>query len=177
MEYGDWPTEIIADAYGGDEAEEINARTGCIGCPLAQREAALEAILAMPHWRYLQPLRELKPLYRELREPRNRLRKTGAERRKDGSIASNPQRMGPLTLDAREEALERILDIQRRCNLAAAAANRPQIDILNCEEENRIRELIAANTWPAKWTGEEPVADVPLERIIYPDGAVMEALL
>jgi len=28
-EYGDLPTAIIADAYGGDEAEEINARTNC----------------------------------------------------------------------------------------------------------------------------------------------------
>ncbi|WP_198173297.1 phosphoadenosine phosphosulfate reductase domain-containing protein [Cupriavidus sp. USMAA2-4] len=32
-EFGDWSTRPIADAYGGDEAEEINARTGCTGCP------------------------------------------------------------------------------------------------------------------------------------------------
>ncbi len=25
---GGWPTEMLADAYGGDEAEEVNARTG-----------------------------------------------------------------------------------------------------------------------------------------------------
>ncbi|MBN0654011.1 phosphoadenosine phosphosulfate reductase, partial [Pseudomonas aeruginosa] len=41
-EFGDWSTAMIADAYGGDEAEEINARTGCTGCPLASEEKALE---------------------------------------------------------------------------------------------------------------------------------------
>src|SRR5690606_19807180 len=34
QKYGGWNTQLLADAYGGDEAEEINARTGCIGCPL-----------------------------------------------------------------------------------------------------------------------------------------------
>lgn len=29
-EYGDWSTRLLADAYGGDEAEEVNARTGCV---------------------------------------------------------------------------------------------------------------------------------------------------
>src|ERR1700741_3821676 len=50
--YGEWPTAILADAYGGDEAEEINARTGCIGCPLAQKDKALEAIVSIPYWSY-----------------------------------------------------------------------------------------------------------------------------
>ena len=45
-EYGGWPTAMLADAYGGEEAEEINARTGCIGCPLASKDVALENILA-----------------------------------------------------------------------------------------------------------------------------------
>src|SRR4051812_13738030 len=40
-EFGDWSTEIIAEAYGGDEAEENNARTGCNGCPLAELDLAL----------------------------------------------------------------------------------------------------------------------------------------
>lgn len=34
-EFGRWPTAILADAYGGDDAVEKNARTGCIECPLA----------------------------------------------------------------------------------------------------------------------------------------------
>lgn len=158
-EFGGWPTQILADAYGGDDATEVNARTGCIGCPLAQRDTALETIIAMPAWAHLAPLLELKPLYRWMREPRQRLRKAGAERLKDGSIAKNPQRMGPLTLVARAEALDRILDIQKRAG----------VDLINQEEENRIRDLIYARTFPDKWSGDEPRADLWLDAV-YGDG-------
>lgn len=66
-----WATADIADAYGGgDEAEEINARTGCCGCPLASKDLALETITQMARWSYLSPLLGLKPMYRELREPK-----------------------------------------------------------------------------------------------------------
>lgn len=174
-EYGGWATADIADAYGGDEAEEVNARTGCIGCPLASQEKALETILAMPAWSYLSPLAGLKPLYRELREPRHRLRKAGAERLKDGSIAANPQRMGPLTFDARLMALDRVLSIQAECNEAARQQNRPTIDLLNDQEETRIRELIAAGTWPNGWEGDEPSAADALDKV-FQDGTVQPLL-
>lgn len=159
--FGSWPTQIVADAYGGDEAEEINARTGCVGCPLASRDTALDGVLLLPQWAYLAPLKGLRPVYRALRLPANRLRKPGGERRKDGTLSRNQHRMGPLTLEARLWALEEILSIQRQVNVNAAAAGRPAIDMLNAEEEARIRELIAANTWPQKWDGTEPVADEP----------------
>ncbi|KPH68615.1 phosphoadenosine phosphosulfate reductase family protein [Novosphingobium sp. ST904] len=158
-EFGGWPTQILADAYGGDDAKEINARTGCIGCPLAQRDTALETIVAMPAWAHLTPLLDLKPLYRWMREPKQRLRKAGAERLKSGAIAKNPQRMGPLTLEARSEALERVIDIQSRA----------RVDLINAEEEARIRALIAAGTYPDKWTGDEPRADRWLDAV-YGDG-------
>lgn len=158
-EFGAWPVSILADAYGGDDATEINARTGCIGCPLASRDTALEVIVQMPAWQHLTPLLDLKPLYRWMREPAQRHRKSGVERLKDGSIAKNPQRMGPLTLEARLEALERILDIQ----------NRARVDLINAEEEARIRELIAARTFPDKWAGDEPRADAWLDAE-YADG-------
>lgn len=175
-EFGDWSTAMIADAYGGDEAEEINARTGCTGCPLADKEKALDTILQNERWSYLAPLKGLKPLYRELREPQHRLRKPGIERLKDGSIGKNPQRMGPLTFAAREMGLVRVLSIQSECNAAARAAGRPAIDILNAEEESRIRELIAAEVWPQGWDGDEPTADTMLETV-YQDGAVQPLLL
>lgn len=158
--FGGWPTRILADAYGGDEAEEINARTGCIGCPLAVRDTALDYLVGTEQWAHLAPLKELKPIYRWMREPAQRLRKAGAERLKDGSLAKNPQRMGPLTLEARSSALERILDIQRRA----------RVDLINAEEEARIRELIAAKTYPDKWSGEEPRADLWLDAV-YQDGS------
>lgn len=174
-EFGDWSTATIADAYGGDEAEEINARTGCIGCPLAQEEKALENILRSPAWAYLAPLRGLKPLWRELREPQHRLKKAGIERLKDGSIAKNPQRMGPLTFAARTMALDRILEIQRACNAAGLDQGRPVIDLINAEEEDRIRELIAAETWPDGWDGDEPRADTVMP-VVYQNGAVQPLL-
>ncbi|EIE46699.1 phosphoadenosine phosphosulfate reductase family protein [Pseudomonas aeruginosa] len=174
-EFGDWSTAMIADAYGGDEAEEINARTGCTGCPLASEEKALETVLAMPHWAYLAPLRGLKELWRELREPQHRLRKAGIERLKDGSIAANPQRMGPILLESRLMGLERVLAIQAECNAAADRLGRPHIDLINAEEEARIRELIAAGTWPDGWGGDEPIATTPLDKVLA-DGAVQPLL-
>jgi DNA sulfur modification protein DndC len=174
-EFGDWSTADIADAYGGDEAEEINARTGCVGCPLAANDTALDTVILNPRWAYLAPLKGLKPLYRELREPRNRLRQAGIERLKDGSIGKNPQRMGPILLETRVRVLDAILAIQEACNVMARATDRPLVDILNQEEETRIRELIAAGTWPQGWEGDEPHADEMLETV-YQNGAVQPLL-
>ena len=174
--YGGWATASIADAYGGDEATEINARTGCAGCPLAAKDLALDTIVANPDWSYLAPLKGLKPLYRELRERRHRLRKAGVERLKDGSIAANPQRMGPLTFEARLMGLDRVLAIQAECNDGARQRNRPTIDILNREEEARIRELIAAGTWPQGWDGDEPTADTPMDSV-FGDGSVQPLMI
>jgi DNA sulfur modification protein DndC len=164
-EFGGWPTKILADAYGGDDAEEINARTGCIGCPLTEKDTALETVIATPGWAHLEPLRELKRIYRWMRRPEQRLRKSGVERLKDGSIAKNPQRMGPLTIEARKTALAQILDIQARAG----------VDLINAEEEARIRELIAAHTFPEKWEGDEPRADAWLDAV-YGDGSVQPIL-
>jgi DNA sulfur modification protein DndC len=44
-----FPTTEIAASYGGDEAEELNARTGCVGCNLPSKEVALNAVLRR-HW-------------------------------------------------------------------------------------------------------------------------------
>ncbi|TIL30019.1 phosphoadenosine phosphosulfate reductase family protein [Mesorhizobium sp.] len=175
-EYGGWATAAIADAYGGDEATEINARTGCAGCPLASKDLALDTIVASPAWSHLAPLKGLKPLYRELREPRHRIRKAGLERLKDGSVAANPQRMGPLTFAARLMGLDRVLAIQAECNSRATELGRPLLDILNREEEARIRELIAAETWPNGWDGDEPAADMPMDSY-FSDGSVQPLLV
>jgi DNA sulfur modification protein DndC len=165
-----FPTLPIATAYGGDEKEEINARTGCVGCPLASRDVALDAVVKSPEWRYLAPLKGLRPLYDELRFTRRfRLRKAGVETLKSGGISANPQRIGPLTMEARRYGLERILAIQEEVNQAARQAGKPLIDLISREEETRILELIDANTWPNKWTGEEPTADEPLDRV-FGDG-------
>jgi DNA sulfur modification protein DndC len=173
--WGDWSTSLLADAYGGDEAEEANARTGCTGCPLTEKDTALDMLLALQAWAYLAPVKRLRKLWRELRRPKNRLRKRGGERRADGSLVKNQQRMGPITLKARLAALDEVLAIQAEVNAAADAQGRPRLDLLNEEEVARIRELIAAKTFPNKWDGDEPIADVEMDRI-YSDGSVQPLL-
>lgn len=174
-EHGGWRTSLIAVAYSTDEANESQARTGCVGCPLASRDLALDRLTARAEWAYLSPLHRLRPLYVTLREPANRLRQPGGERKKDGSLGKNQQRMGPLTFKARLRALDEVLAIQREVNAFASANAREPIDILNAEEEARIRELIAAKTWPEGWTGDEPLADEPREEM-HDDGTVQPLL-
>lgn len=170
-----FPTAPIAEVYGGDEAQEINARTGCIQCPLASRDTALDNLITRERWAYLAPLKELRPLYEELRLPKHRLRKDGSERRKDGTVPKNLMRMGPLTLEAREWALQRVLGIQQQINDGAERVGSPTIDLINVAELARIRELIAAGTWPDGWTGEEVHADVLVPEVVA-DGIVQNLL-
>lgn len=152
-----FPTVDIAEAYGGDEAQEVNARTGCVGCNLVEEDRALDVVLRLPHWQYLTPLKQLRPLYRELKEPQFRLRKVD-ERRKDGSVVPG-NRLGPLTIEARNYGLETTLQIQKDINTAAQSQGRPQLSLISAEEQARIEELIEANTWPQGWGGNEVRGD------------------
>lgn len=152
-----WPTALVAAVYGGEEAEELNARTGCIGCPLATRDTALDYLLTTPAWGYLAPLKQVRALNQELRQFRHRKQKDG-ERNQDGRLSANPNRKGPLTLAARTWALGEVLRVQAEVNAAADAQGRPRIDLINAEEEARIRELIAARTYPQRWSDADPDA-------------------
>ena len=154
-----FPTTAVAEAYGGDEAEERNARTGCVGCNLASKDVALDNVLRIPHWQYLAPFKRLKPLYAELQLFRNRLQKQ-AERKRDGSLSANPDRKGPLTLKARRYGLDIILGIQDEINAAARRQGRPEVSLINNEELARIEQLMVANTWPNGWSGDELHGDV-----------------
>lgn len=170
-----YPTERVADSYGGDEAEEVNARTGCVGCNLASRDTALETLLKDDRWEYLRPLTQLRPLYAELKKPWRRLRKRGREFRKDGKLVKNPNRMGPLTLDARRFGLEQVLRIQDEVN-AARPSSDPEYLLIDEEERRVIEEMIEQNVWPNGWTGEEGRADLPFEEI-RKDGYVQDHLV
>lgn len=138
----------IAEVYGDDEA-----RTGCIGCNLTSRDKALENLVATEKWSHLAPLLEIKPLFAELKKPKWRLRKDGSQRLKNGQFGKNAQRMGAMTMDGRAYGLERILDIQCRAG----------VDLINPQEEARIRKLWTLNTWPNGWDGTEVKADKPLD--------------
>lgn len=159
------PTAAVAEVYGGDEAQELNARTGCIGCPLATKDQALDYVLSQPQWAYLAPLKRLRPLYQELRAFRHRKQKDG-ERNKDGKLSANPNRKGPLTLAARTWALGLVLDLQSEINVAASEQGRPPIDLINAEEEARICELIAARTYPNKWSDADPDATLLIPQAV-----------
>jgi DNA sulfur modification protein DndC len=148
----------IADVYGDGDV-----RTGCIGCPLASRDNALEALVKRPEWGYLSPLLELKPMFREMKKARNRKRKAEPEALKGGGYAKNGQRMGPLTMAARGEFFEQVLEIQGRCN--AGRGNQPVIDLINEAEQGRIREMWAGDMWPRKWSADDIDADVPIADI------------
>lgn len=171
-----YDTRLVASAYGlGEEGSRVerNARTGCNGCPLATKDAALDNLLRSPRWRYLEPLSELRPLYRWLREPAQRLRKPGREVSKAG-VVRHTNRMGPLTFAARRQALAAILSVQARVN-AAAPDGMPRVDMLDDAEVARIDELIDAGTWPNRWTGDEPTGDVAFERV-HRDGSLQRNL-
>ena len=162
--YGGWDTTMLAQAYGGDKAKEKNARTGCVGCPLANQDSALDAVLQQfpQEWGHLRPLKRLRPIYREMRRFNHRLRKHG-ETNANGEYSSNPNRVGPLTIEARKKFYSAICEVQEEVNRLAPEGK--QIDILNAEEKARIRWHWENNIWPDRWNGDEPLATDPYEKI------------
>lgn len=164
FEMSELPTREVMRVYGYDDDEAAyavtNLRTGCYGCPLVAEDRALERVISLEGWGHLAPLRRLRPLYAQLKEPHNRLRKVG-ERKKDGTLAAKQGRLGPLTMEARRYALGEVLGIQDEINGAAKCEGRPEVSLINDEEHARILELIAANTFPNKWDGDEPAGDLP----------------
>lgn len=153
----------IADVYG-----EGDVRTGCIGCPLAARDNALEQVIQVAEWAHLRPLLEIKPLWRELKKPRHRKRKVAPELRQDGQWAHNVQRMGPLRMESREYGLARMLDIQQRAG----------VDMINAAEETRIREMWQLDMWPRKWSAADADADAIIPTLhVTGDGQLVEQAL
>lgn len=171
-------TELVAEAYGdggGSKLIESAARTGCVGCNLASRDVALERLTRRSAWAYLEPLKRLRPLYAELKQPQNRLRKPGGEMRQDGHLCANQNRMGPLTFAARRWGLEQVKAIQDEVCHGADRAGKPPYVLIDRREETRILELIDAGTWPHGWSGHEPVATEPFEEW-RSDGSVQRSL-
>lgn len=167
-------TEILVDVYGGDEAEEINARTGCICCPLSEKDLALDSLIEMPQWKYLAPLKELRRWYEWARRFDNRLQKAG-ERNKNGNYSAGPCRKGPLTITARQQMLDGVLNIQHSINKEATKLGQPQIDLLNAEEVAHIQECHKSNVFPNGWDGNEPLGSELLPQI-YQDGTTQLTL-
>jgi DNA sulfur modification protein DndC len=159
-----YDVSAIAAVYG-----EAEVRTGCVGCNLASRDAALERVIRHPEWSHLSPLLELRPLYADLKKPKWRKRKARPEKRKDGTWGKNVQRMGPLTMAGRAHGLGRVLDIQARA----------RVDLINAEEEARIREMWTLDMWPRKWSADDIAASRPIDAMsrTSDDQIVVQALL
>jgi DNA sulfur modification protein DndC len=87
----------------------------------------------------------------------------------------NPGRLGPLTLEARLFGLRKVLEIQDEINEAAHVEGRPIVELINEEEHGRILELIEANTWPNRWSGDEEIGDMLTDRVMH-DGSVQAIL-
>lgn len=68
-----------------------------------------------------------------------------------------------------------MLAVQAEINTTATALGRPAVDLINAEEEDRIRQLIAARTYPRRWSDDDPDATSLINQT-YRDGAV-QALL
>lgn len=178
--YG-FDTTLLCRMYGLglEDDRETAMRTGCAGCMLVYKDRALERIVSLPEWDYLAPLRRLKGVYEELKKPYRRLRKADFLDSQGGQHIRYRQ-LGPLTMAARLWGLEQILGIQTEINSEARRRGAPEMWLIDAEEEIRILELIAADTWPRGWRGDEPAGDEPLDRqTLLAEGlaAVQEVLI
>ncbi len=107
------------------------------------------------------------------RDRRNRLRKAGGECRKDGSLVKNQGRFGPIQLDVRLSMLDKLLEIQSKVN---AHSDRPDIDLIDAEEELFIRQSIAEKLYPDKWDGTEPIGTTWIDEPLGNSGMVQPLL-
>lgn len=172
-----FPTMPVVEAYGAGagDTEKLAARTGCIRCPVAGHDTTLDRVIRTPQWAHLAPFTRLWEVYETLSSPRSRLRKQG-ERVKDGSLGKRPMRLGPLTMDARRWGLVAVLQIQAEVNRLGRAGGHPEVTILTTEEAARIEELIAAETWPDKWVGNEIRGDALVD-VVLGEGIAQPTLL
>lgn len=145
----------IAIVYG---AEDV--RSGCVGCKLVAHDRATENLVNL-HVGKSQPFAHLKPLLQieviltAMRSPKFRLRKAEPEENKDGSYRKKGQRMGPLTIAARQMFYEKIIAIQ----------NETGVDLINADEQARIKELWQQEAYPELWSGDDIAANQPIPRI------------
>jgi DNA sulfur modification protein DndC len=66
-------------------------------------------------------------------------------------------------MEARAYGLERVLDIQEQA----------RVDLINPEEEARIRELWALNVWPEKWSELDIDAVIPIDALTIENGKII----
>lgn len=171
-----FPTIPVLEAYGAGigDSEALKARTGCIRCPVAGHDTTLDRVVRTDAWSYLAPFQRLWDIYGELSKPRNRLKKNG-ERNKDGRLSARPNRGGPLLFDARRWGLTAIKQLQDEVNTQARTQGRPEVVLIDAAEEVRILELIDAETWPEKWSGDDLRGDALVD-VVVADGVIQPVM-
>lgn len=171
-----FPTLPVLEAYGAGigDSEALKARTGCIRCPVAGHDTTLDRVVKTPQWSYLAPFQRLWDIYGELSKAKNRLRKNG-ERNKDGKLSARPNRGGPLVFEARLWGLAAIKKLQDEVNAAARVQGRPEVTLIDSDEEARILELIEAGTWPEKWSGDDLRGDALVD-VVVADGVIQPVM-
>ena len=74
-------------------------------------------------------------------------------------------------------ALGEVLGIQAEISQAAGLLGRPSIDLINQEEETRIREMIAQRVYPNKWSDADPDATELIPQVYQEGDRVIEQSL
>lgn len=133
----------VLEVYGEDDI-----RTGCMSCFVIEKDKALMRLVKNPKWAYLEPILELKTIvYPWLERWDNRLRMP-LKYTKKGTVHHKSNVVGPLTMQARNQGLAMVLDIQKRTG----------VELIDKEELARIYWHWENNTWPRGWTGKEALA-------------------
>ena len=83
--------------------------------------------------------------------------------------------MGALSIEARREGLEKILEIQSVVNSQAIDLGKPIISLINDQEQFAIENMLENRTYPNGWTGSEPLGDATLTK--YYNGITQPSFL
>jgi len=116
-----------------------NSRFGCWVCTVVERDASMEAMIENGE-EWLEPFLEFRDYLARTQDPnlRSQIRKF---KRRNGQIVTRdgvPQHFGPYTLEARQDLLRRLLQIQK-----VAGARSPNADgrLISKEELEIIRRI------------------------------------
>lgn len=141
------------------EAIDSTTRTGCIGCPVVGHDYALSRVVKFERWAHLSPFLPLRELYVELRKHEHRLRMPFGEKRANGEPNKKPGRVGPICIESRIYALEKIRAMQAESNGIADKKGLSRFVLLSQELDDLIVEAITNKTFPRGWRGDEPLAE------------------
>ncbi|MEL6853660.1 MAG: hypothetical protein AAFO83_00965 [Cyanobacteria bacterium J06607_13] len=155
----DYPVWDVLDTYGiRDDTPPGELRTGCIGCPVVNKDKTLEYLIESGH-KHLEPLEGLHDLYWELLEWRHRYRFWG-KRNADKSIPLRGMTVvGPLTLKSRCWAFGKIMQMQRESHIISDAIGRDRFYLLREDQISFIKRCWSEGVFPSGWDKRKIIKD------------------